>query len=161
MGERAAVMILITRGKDGLELLLLRRKEDPKDRWSGQICLPGGRAEEGDDDLIETAIREVREETGIEVDRNSIIFALEPVSPSNFPSLKVSPFVAELKKKKEAKPGDEIEDTFWVPISELKEVDPKAYGLGGEVAYKTRYGIVWGMTARIIKRFLGLFRVSS
>lgn len=159
MGERAAVMILITKGKDDFEVLLLKRKEDPGDRWSGQICLPGGRAEEGDGDLIETAIREVREETGIKVDRNSIIFALEPVFPLNSPSLKVSPFIAELKEKKEVRPGDEIEDAFWVPLSELKEVDPKAYGLSGEIAYKIKYGIVWGMTARIIKKFLGLFRV--
>ncbi len=159
MGERAAVMILITKGEEGPELLLLKRRENPEDRWSGQICLPGGRAEEEDGDLMETAIREVKEETGIEVDRDSIIFALEPFFPSNSPSLEVSPFVAELKEKREARPGDEIEDAFWVPLSELKEVDPKMYGLRGEVAYKIRHGIVWGLTARIIKRFLGLFRV--
>lgn len=160
MEERAAVMVLLARDDEGLKVLLLRRKEDPNDRWSGQICLPGGRAKEGED-LIEAAIREVREETGIEVDRSSILLALEPVSPSSLPSLKVAPFVAELKGECEVKLGDEIEEAFWVPLSAMKEVDPKAYGLRGEVAYETERGIVWGLTAKIMRRVLGLLRIPS
>ena len=161
MSGRAAVMIFIAKGESGPEILLLKRKKNPNDKWSGQICLPGGMAEKDDEDLLETAIREAKEEAGIEVDRGSIVLALDPVSPSNSPSLKVSPFVAKIEEKPEVKPGDEIEDAAWVPISALKEVDPKAYGLSGEWAYETEKGIVWGMTARIIKKILGLDRITS
>ena len=65
----AAVLVLLTPAgeKENLlewEVLLIRRNEYPGIH-SGQISFPGGRYEEKDTDLWETACREAFEETGI------------------------------------------------------------------------------------------------
>src|SRR5260370_1267560 len=45
----------------------IRRAEHPQDPWSGQMASPGGRAAPGDADLRATAIREPREEIGVDL----------------------------------------------------------------------------------------------
>ena len=47
-------------------VLLARRALHPEDPWSGHAALPGGRWEPGDTSLLETALREAREELGID-----------------------------------------------------------------------------------------------
>jgi hypothetical protein len=59
--RRASVALIIRHNVNGLEILFIKRTENPKDPWSGDIALPGGRQDEGETDL-ETAIRECREE---------------------------------------------------------------------------------------------------
>ncbi|WP_209648116.1 NUDIX hydrolase [Kibdelosporangium banguiense] len=60
----AAVLILLGEGPGGPDVLLLRRSDDLGSH-AGQVAFPGGKADEGDDFPIGTAIREAVEETGV------------------------------------------------------------------------------------------------
>ena len=73
----AAVAIVRTLGPDPA-ILLMRRAEREGDAWSGHWSLPGGRREESDVDLLETALRELREECGIRLLREEVIATLPP-----------------------------------------------------------------------------------
>src|SRR5438445_8203050 len=64
----AAVMIILRHGERGLEVLLGERRKREGDPWSGQIGLPGGRHHTEDGTMLATALRETREEVGIEID---------------------------------------------------------------------------------------------
>ena len=71
--RRASVLIVLFPGNDasenegerGLTFALMRRTSNPHDRHSGQISLPGGSQESGET-VVETALRETREELGID-----------------------------------------------------------------------------------------------
>ena len=64
----AAVAIVRTRGPDST-ILLMRRAEREDDAWSGHWSFPGGRRDESDVDLLQTALRELWEECGIRLTR--------------------------------------------------------------------------------------------
>lgn len=67
--RNAAVALVLRKSPvspGGVEILLIKRAKNPKDRWSGQVALPGGRCDEGEVD-IDTAVRETREEVGLDL----------------------------------------------------------------------------------------------
>ena len=94
----AAVAILCTRGPDST-ILLIRRAEREADAWSGHWSLPGGRREESDVDLLQTALRELQEECGIRLSREQVSAVLSPMLARRRtgPFLLVAPFVFDIE----------------------------------------------------------------
>jgi len=76
--RNAAVLIVLSEEKGEVKTVLIERVPDAGPH-SGQIAFPGGRREETDLDLIETALREAHEEVGISISRDNIIGSLTPV----------------------------------------------------------------------------------
>ena len=65
-GQRAAaVLILLSQGDDGYEIVLVEKRPDLR-HHAGQVAFPGGRIEPGDADPVAAALREGQEEVGIE-----------------------------------------------------------------------------------------------
>ncbi|CAM9721356.1 unnamed protein product [Discosporangium mesarthrocarpum] len=66
--RRRASLVILLRGTETEkeEILLIRRARNPRDPWSGHVALPGGRQDIGETDL-ETAVRECKEEVGIQL----------------------------------------------------------------------------------------------
>jgi 8-oxo-dGTP pyrophosphatase MutT (NUDIX family) len=59
---------------------------------AGEVCFPGGRPDDGDRDLAQTALREAREELGIEGARVLGVLSSVPLYTSNY---RLVPYVAE------------------------------------------------------------------
>ena len=79
---RAAVAAILRDGGpggEGAELFFIIRAEAPKDPWSGHIAFPGGRRDPEDETLLATAIRETREEVGIDLARGELVARLPDV----------------------------------------------------------------------------------
>lgn len=160
-----AAVALVLRGGAELELLLIKRARSERDPWSGHMALPGGRLDPSDPSLLDTAVRETREETGILLDATRrFLGPLEPVSPATrrLPPLVIAPFVFGAEAEVEAVPEPrEVEKALWVPLPELS--DPAARQVvpirleGGEIpfpAFVVGGEVVWGLTYRILERFL-------
>ncbi|OHV32973.1 MULTISPECIES: NUDIX hydrolase [Pseudofrankia] len=61
----AAVLILFGQGERGPDMLLLERSADLR-KHAGQPAFPGGAADPTDDSAVHTALREAREEVGLD-----------------------------------------------------------------------------------------------
>jgi 8-oxo-dGTP pyrophosphatase MutT (NUDIX family) len=163
--KRAAVAIVFRRvAEHDIELLLIKRSEREGDPWSGQIALPGGRREPADATLQDTAIRETREETGIDLARDGIVLGMiDELRPRSqgLPSIIVTPFVAVVRADVPIETSDEVALAFWVPLASLSdpsvavESEVTARGATWRVPSWDLGGhIVWGMTERILRNLL-------
>lgn len=56
------------------EVLFIRRTSREGDRWTGHVALPGGRRDPEDSDDASTAIRETREEVGLDISPRNAIY---------------------------------------------------------------------------------------
>ncbi|HEY7970809.1 MAG TPA: CoA pyrophosphatase [Candidatus Limnocylindrales bacterium] len=62
----AAVLALMFPDRDGLARIVLTERRTYDGHHSGEVSLPGGKAEDGDVDPAATALREAREEVGLD-----------------------------------------------------------------------------------------------
>jgi 8-oxo-dGTP pyrophosphatase MutT (NUDIX family) len=166
-GLLEAAVTLVLRAGDDLELLLIERTERSDDPWSGHVALPGGRRDPGDPDLLATAFRETREEVGVELDpATQLLGELDEVQPGSrrLPPLVITPFVAavEAGQRLDLDPL-EVAAALWVPLGALRDGAAASEVVvpveGTRVAFPAlRYGDyqVWGLTHRILTRFLEL-----
>jgi 8-oxo-dGTP pyrophosphatase MutT (NUDIX family) len=165
--RKAAVALIFRLGEnDVLELLFIKRAEYEGDPWSGQIAFPGGRAEGGDASLAETAIRETREETGIDLSREGMIVGrLDDLRPSTvrLPAIMVRPFVALLNRGEPLVLSREVALSFWLPFAELARTESwqeSAVRAGGiqinARVFKYDEHVIWGITERILAQLLAL-----
>lgn len=163
-----AAVLLTLRTADPLELLLIERAEKEGDPWSGHMALPGGRRDAVDTGLLQTALRETREETGITVPDSAVLGALDEVRPSHRRrfSIVIAPFVAVVPPETRAIPAPaEVETALWVPLPHLASdaaVDEILIDLEeGSTAFPAlsyQDYVIWGLTHRIITGFMAVAR---
>ena len=153
----AAVAALISRGEEGLKVLLVKRSENPSDPWSGQMAFPGGRRRLEDHDLKETVVRETFEETGIDLDRYLFLGTLDVAFSKVAIGLGVLPFVVLADERPEIVLNEELCSHLWIPIDLLNLSKGNARVKHREVpAYTVKGHVVWGLTYRIVENLLGL-----
>ncbi len=162
-----SVTVILAPGASGPDVLFIRRAEREGDPWSGHIGLPGGRREPGDADLLATALRETREEIGVDLPAASLLGALEDLNPSMpvRPALLIRPYVFGLDAKPAARASEEVVESYWVPLASLAPCEGDAIvSIKGQriqvpcfrVAGLPPGLVVWGLTYRILRGLLPL-----
>lgn len=156
----AAVTIILRTGLSDVEVLLIERAVREGDPASGQIGLPGGRVDEGDGALVNTALRECEEEVGIGA--GDLVGAPRFVGFSMAPAvgLRVGVFAAELGPSRPgptARDPVEVAHVFWIPRSALgqsRRVVRNTLSGSREVDANVVDGhVLWGFTRRVLLDF--------
>ena len=153
----AAVAILLREEIDDYETLLVKRAVLSGDPWSGDMAFPGGKKTPGDKTLRDTVVREVHEETGIDLDALTYIGALPVLFSSIQPNRDVLPIVYLYEGRPEIVLNSELTAYRWVHLTELRTGRMTAIvkGWQGEV-FKIGDDIVWGLTYRMLDNLLKL-----
>jgi len=163
--RRAAVAAALRQSEDGLEVLLMRRAERPGDRWSGQISLPGGHVEPTDSSAVAAAIRETREEVGLDLEHDAEVLGelapLQAMARGRRVDLWITPVVFLYRGKGALELGPEADDAFWLPLGPVRrgELDAEHRYEHEGLFYPLpswRFGerVVWGLTHRILGEVL-------
>lgn len=162
----AAVMLILKQEKDGYSILFIKRTESSEDVFSGHMAFPGGKMKEEDENKLRTAVRETFEETGIDLSRDGrIIGELDDFYPVN-PRANhyvVTPFVALLTEYTEINPNEEVAEAVWIPLSHMKDertleirIVEKNKISAKDYFFRYKDYVIWGMTGRILYKFLSL-----
>ena len=160
---QAAVLILLYLADNEIYFFLTKRTDELK-HHKGQISLPGG-TQEGNEKLIDTALRETQEEIGINKTSISIIGTITPlfVPVTGF---MIYPFIGYSLNKLDPKPDPvEVAAIFSVNISDLLNKENRTIeqrSIGGydvQVPYfKLNDYQVWGATSMILSEFRDLIK---
>ena len=160
---RAAVLALLIRD-GGEDHLLFTKRSQTVLHHKGQICFPGGACDAGDKDLWGTALRETREEIGLDPQAVSFVGELgQIVTPSGY---KVTPFVGSLAGLAVWRPNPhEIEEVFMAPVrhflhpENFRMVKKSCRGFEYEdPLFLYQHYEVWGATGRILVELMEAWR---
>ena len=115
------------------DFLLIQRGKEPR---YGQWSIPGGRQEIGET-LKETALREIREETGLEIRITNFLEVLDSIDRNNMGEISFHATLIDYSAEWVsgiAHPGSDAMDTAWHNLDELDTLT------------------LWSETKRIIKK---------
>ena len=163
--RESAVLCLFYPNESGSPRLVFMLRRAYKGAHSGQMSFPGGKSDPEDLSLVRTALRETREEIGVEVPEEKVLGALTefyiPVS-----GFLVFPYVASLQRAPVfSKNEREVERLYFADFETL-------YDMAGNWKYFShRYGEesvevpyfsledqrIWGATAVILGELMAQF----
>lgn len=147
--------VLIAIHEDDARIILTKRASGLR-HHPGQIALPGGKVDPGDDGPVAAALRESHEEVGLPPAMVTILGTLP--AHRTVTGFSITPVVGLISGPFRPIPeAGEVEEVFAVPLSHL--ADPARYRVEGRIWRGTRrsyyvvpYGpyYIWGATARIL-----------
>jgi 8-oxo-dGTP pyrophosphatase MutT (NUDIX family) len=158
--RNAGVLMCLFEGKNDLQIIFIKRTEYDGPH-SGQISFPGGIFKDMDSGLLQTALRETQEETGINPVHARILGALSPldIPVSN---IIVHPYVAFYEREPVFR-IDEKEVSYLILANLKSFLDPAArkkekWNLRGheiEVPFfQLDNNKIWGATAMMLCEFI-------
>jgi 8-oxo-dGTP pyrophosphatase MutT (NUDIX family) len=163
-GFRHASVLVPLYEKDGAPHVLLTLRPATMRRHAGQISLPGGALDDGEESL-QAALREAHEEVGLDRRQAAILGRLSEVMVLTSP-FRLTPWVASVPYPYPyaTAPG-EVEELLHVPLEALLDERNysvrrvEAYGMTLDThSYQAGPHLVWGATARILHELLSIWR---
>jgi 8-oxo-dGTP pyrophosphatase MutT (NUDIX family) len=142
----------------------------PQDPHSGQVAFPGGRGNPDDSDAIQTALREAREEVGIQPDDVRVLGQVRPmVTITNY---RVTPIVGAIPWPYALTPqAEEVARIFTIPLAWLADPANQSVQMHGlqflgqdvPVIYFKKYQgeLLWGASARMAVLLLEALGLTS
>lgn len=163
--KKSAILLLLYPKNNRVHLALIMRNSY-NGVHSAQIGLPGGKYEEIDETLQQTALRETYEEIGISSNQVIVFKELTElyIPPSNF---MVQPFVGYcLDEISFVANPDEVTQIIEIPLSEIlieeriKNIEmATSYMKNVSVpSFKIENHIIWGATAMMLSELKDLFK---
>lgn len=161
----ASVAMMLRDTAAGPEVLFIRRAEHPEDPWSGHMAFPGGRKEEQDLSLLDTAQRETLEEVGIDLRRYAEPIGqlddLQAVARGRPAGTVIRPYVFEVQADVPLRVDrTEVAEAIWTPLAPLLrgEADTvRPYAWQDRTiefpAYDVSGRVVWGLTYQMLRSF--------
>ena len=162
LSRHAAVLIPLFQDGSDIRVLLTQRTQTVE-AHKGQISFPGGRIDEKDRSLLETALREAYEEVGIHEKDVTVLGRTDDMRTvaSNYI---VHPFVGVIPSSYSFVVNtDEVERLIAVPFRVFFEggsVMPVIYedNVYESLAYTYDGEVIWGATARIMNNLVSILR---
>lgn len=165
--KKAAVLLLLYPKNGEAHIVLTERASHHKDSHSGQMSFPGGRKEETDKNLQETALREAEEEIGVNKSELIVLgslshlyipvsnFLVQPVLAYSENELNFAPEPTEVKEVVEA-PMRLILDEKTKMKTNIKISERMTLK---DVPYFNVHGkIVWGATAMMLNELVEMLQ---
>ena len=155
----ASVLIIIYGDKPEI---LMTKKPITLTQHGGEISFPGGKISEIDDDLLDTALRETKEETGLKILRDNVIGQLKQVTTLNS-GFTIIPFVCMLDSIGRLVPNSEVDSFLHIPLLPFLEtlesdLDPKHNSIQEMYTYTFDKNLIWGASARMLKQITDILR---
>lgn len=171
LGQRAAVAAILRNSPrtDATEILFIRRAEREGDPWSGQMAFPGGRREDLDGSLVATAVREVDEEIGVNLQTHGTLLGRLPDLPARARGksvgMLVTPFVFGLEVEPSIRTNAEVAEVIWTPLAPLARgersgivpYDYEGHALELPCVFVEGHA-VWGLTYAMLERLFAVLR---
>ena len=157
----AGVMLLVYSAAGEYRILLNVRSDAVEDH-KGEVAFPGGRKDERDRTLLDTALRETHEEMGVRPQDVEVLGELDDVATNS--NYLISPYVGTIAYPYRFRPNDrEVAVVLEVPLAELIEgngVRNEVWMGKGKVVNRPSYvykgHLIFGATAMVLSRFLEL-----
>jgi len=158
----AAVLIPVYRSQDG-ELHIIMILRNPGGVHGGQIAFPGGKHDPEDETMLDTALREVREELGLIVERNDVLAEL-PMEQTRTTGYRVFPFLARIAVPDRWQIAErEIAEIVDVKLTDLTRRDAHDQMIGRFPTWEKAQQVsfyrigehrLWGLSYRILQPVL-------
>ena len=137
-------------------LVVMTKKPKHMKFHAGEISFPGGKLDSSDSNLLETALRETREEIGLNIKPEQVIGQLKPVITLNS-RFTILPFVSVLDKIPPLSANAEVEKIFHIPLEDFlktmsNDPDPTHNLIQEMYTFEFQGKIVWGASARVLKQ---------
>jgi len=148
----AAVLVILYPQSAQPHVLLIKRSDGLRSH-PGEIGFPGGLFEQGDGDLLTTALRETHEELDLAIPPGNVVAQLPTVR--TLTKIQVTPFVAIQPALENYTPNHhEVEEVLEAPLVRLFNTYQPEQDEGGQkrFAYWYRHHRIWGATAHILLR---------